>query len=63
MINVDIIKAEREAVIQNIAALEQNIGKLQQEIQQQTQNLIASKGAVLAFDRLLEQASKAEGAA
>ena len=49
----DTINKERELVVQNITNLEQQINALQQQLSQAQQNLIASKGAVLAFDRLL----------
>jgi hypothetical protein len=47
------INAERELVLQNIQQLEQNINILTQQLNQAQQNLLASKGAVIGFDRLL----------
>jgi len=47
------ITGERELVIQNIQQLEQNINILTQQLTQAQQNLIASKGAVMGYDRLL----------
>lgn len=47
------ITGERELVVQNIQQLEQNINILTQQLTQAQQNLIASKGAVMGYDRLL----------
>jgi len=47
------ITGERELVVQNIQQLEQNINILSQQLTQAQQNLIASKGAVMGYDRLL----------
>lgn len=47
------ISAERELVTQNIQQLEQNINILTQQLNQAQQNLLASRGAVIGFDRLL----------
>lgn len=47
------INAERELVLSNIQQLEQNINILTQQLNQAQQNLIASRGAVIGFDRLL----------
>lgn len=47
------ITGERELVIQNIQQLEQNINILTQQLTQAQQNLIASKGAVMGYERLL----------
>lgn len=54
MIDIEAVKQERANVVQNIANLEAQIGKLTQELQQANTNLIASRGAVMAFDRVLE---------
>jgi len=54
--NTDIvakITSERELVLQNIQQLEQNINILTQQLNQAQQNLLASKGAVIGFERLL----------
>lgn len=54
--NTDIVQkitGERELVIQNIQQLEQNINILTQQLTQAQQNLIASKGAVMGYERLL----------
>jgi hypothetical protein len=47
------INTERELVLSNIQQLEQNINILTQQLNQAQQNLVASKGAVIGFDRLL----------
>lgn len=62
MIDISKIQTEREAVLKNIQALEQQIATLSQQLQQANANLIASRGAVLAFDRLLETQEPAEKA-
>lgn len=54
MIDINSVQQERANVVQNIANLEAQIGRLNQELQQANANLIASRGAVLAFDRILE---------
>lgn len=54
MIDTTKIQTERETVLKNIQALEQQISQLSQQLQQAQTNLIASRGAILAFDRLLE---------
>ena len=56
------ITGERELVIQNIQQLEQNINILTQQLNQAQQNLIASKGAVMGYDRLLNAFSPAPAA-
>jgi len=50
---VQTITSERDLVLQNIQQLEQNINTLTQQLTQSQQNLIASKGAVMGYDRLL----------
>ena len=57
MIDIEAVKQERANVVQNIANLEAQINKLTQELQQANTNLIASRGAVMAFDRVLEVAN------
>jgi uncharacterized protein YegL len=57
-IEINTVKAERAVVAKNIQQLEGHIQKLNDELQQAHQNLLASRGAVLAFDRLLEVAEK-----
>lgn len=57
MIDIDIIKQERALVVQNINNLESAVNQLTSQLEQAKQNLTASKGAVLGFDRLLEIAS------
>ena len=47
------INTERELVGSNIKQLEENINNLTQQLNQAQQNLIASRGAVLAFERML----------
>lgn len=51
------INTERELVLSNIQQLEQNINILTQQLNQSQQNLVASKGAVMGFDRLLSSLS------
>jgi hypothetical protein len=52
------INTERELVLSNIQQLEQNINILTQQLNQSQQNLVASKGAVMGFDRLLSSLSQ-----
>jgi phage shock protein A len=47
------INTERELVGSNIKQLEENINNLTQQLNQAQQNLIASRGAVMAFERML----------
>jgi flagellar biosynthesis chaperone FliJ len=47
------INSERELVTSNIKQLEENINAMTQQLNQAQQNLIASRGAVMAFERLL----------
>ena len=47
------INTERELVGSNIKQLEDNINTLTQQLNQAQQNLIASRGAVMAFERML----------
>lgn len=47
------VTTERDLVIKNISQLEQEINSLTQNLSQAQQNLIASKGAVMGFDRIL----------
>ncbi len=47
------INSEKELVLQNIQQLEQNINILTQQLNQAQQNLLASRGAVIGFDRLM----------
>ena len=47
------INGERELVTSNIKQLEENINAMTQQLNQAQQNLIASRGAVMAFERLL----------
>lgn len=56
--DIEVIKKERDLVSQNITALESQINQLTGQLQQAQQNLIASKGAVIGFDRLLELAAE-----
>lgn len=51
------INTERELVISNIQQLEQNINILTQQLNQAQQNLVASKGAIIGFERLLASLS------
>jgi elongation factor P--beta-lysine ligase len=57
MIDIETIKQERALVVQNITNLESAVNQLTTQLEQAKQNLTASKGAVLGFDRLLEIAS------
>lgn len=52
-ISIDAIQAERAAVLQNITNLEGQVAQLNQQLQTLNSNLLASRGAVLAFDRVL----------
>lgn len=47
------INSERDLVTSNIKQLEENINAMTQQLNQAQQNLIASRGAVMAFERLL----------
>lgn len=58
-INIETVKKERELVSQNISALEAQINQLTSQLQQAQSNLIASKGAVIGFDRLIELSAEA----
>jgi len=51
------INTERDLVLSNIQQLEQNINILTQQLNQSQQNLVASKGAIMGFDRLLSSLS------
>jgi phage shock protein A len=62
MVNLPTIKQERANVVQNIANVEAHIAKLNQELQQANTNLIASRGAVMAFDRIIELESQKDPA-
>lgn len=63
-ITPEAIQQERSLVEKNIKALEEQIAQLSQQLQQAQTNLIASRGAILAFDRLSEvSAPKAESEA
>ena len=53
-ITPEAIQQERSLVEKNIKALEEQIAQLSQQLQQAQTNLIASRGAILAFDRLSE---------
>lgn len=65
-ITKEILQSERSMVQQNIQNLESQINKLNQELQQAQTNLIASRGALLAFDRIASvsdaQIEESEGA-
>lgn len=54
VITPEAIQQERSLVEKNIKALEEQIAQLSQQLQQAQTNLIASRGAILAFDRLSE---------
>lgn len=58
MINLDTVQKEKILVQQNIQNLEQQINALSAQLQQANANLLASRGAVLAYDRLFELASQ-----
>lgn len=63
-ITPEAIQQERSLVEKNIKALEEQITQLSQQLQQANTNLIASRGAILAFDRLSEVSTdKAESEA
>lgn len=53
-ITPEAIQQERALVEKNIKNLEEQIAQLSQTLQQAQTNLIASRGAILAFDRLSE---------
>jgi flagellar biosynthesis/type III secretory pathway chaperone len=53
-ITTESVQQERELVEKNIKALEEQINQLTQQLQQANTNLIASRGAILAFNRLVE---------
>jgi hypothetical protein len=53
-ITPEAIQQERSLVEKNIKTLEEQIAQLSQQLQQANTNLIASRGAILAFDRLSE---------
>lgn len=56
-ITPEAIQQERSLVEKNIKSLEEQIAQLSQQLQQAQTNLIASRGAILAFDRLSEVSS------
>ena len=56
-LNIETIQQERALVQQNIQNLEAQINQLNAQLQQTNANLLASRGAILGFDRLLELAS------
>lgn len=56
--DINVIKAERELVVQNIGNLEAQVNNLTAMLQQAQGNLLASRGAVAGFDRLLQLASE-----
>lgn len=63
-ITPEAIQQERSLVEKNIKNLEEQIAQLSQQLQQAQTNLIASRGAILAFDRLSEvSGTKAESEA
>jgi hypothetical protein len=63
-ITPEAIQQERSLVEKNIKTLEEQIAQLSQQLQQANTNLIASRGAILAFDRLSEvSAAKTESEA
>ena len=63
-ITPEAIQQERSLVEKNIKNLEEQIAQLSQQLQQAQTNLIASRGAILAFDRLSEvSTAKAESEA
>lgn len=55
-IDFQTVEKEKAQVQQNIQQLEQMINNLTNQIQQAQGNLMASRGAVLAYDRLIELA-------
>lgn len=61
-ITSEAVQQERALVEKNIKALEEQISQLSQQLQQANTNLIASRGAILAFDRLVEVSSPKESA-
>jgi hypothetical protein len=54
MTDIAIIQKEKLQVQDNIRNLEAQINALNAQLQQANANLLASRGAVLGFDRLLE---------
>jgi septal ring factor EnvC (AmiA/AmiB activator) len=63
VINIADIQKEKALVQQNIQNLETKISNLNSALQQTNANLLACRGAVLAFDRLLELIPKSEAPA
>lgn len=57
-IDFQTVEKEKAQVQQNIQQLEQMINNLTNQIQQAQGNLMASRGAVLAYDRLIELAKE-----
>ena len=58
IIDFQTVEKEKAQVQQNIQQLEQMINNLTNQIQQAQGNLMASRGAVLAYDRLIELAKE-----
>ena len=61
-ITSEAVQQERALVEKNIKALEEQISQLSQQLQQANTNLIASRGAILAFDRLVEVSAPKQSA-
>lgn len=57
-IDFQTVEKEKAQVQQNIQQLEQMINNLTNQLQQAQGNLMASRGAVLAYDRLIELAKE-----
>lgn len=58
IIDFQTVEKEKAQVQQNIQQLEQMINNLTNQLQQAQGNLMASRGAVLAYDRLIELAKE-----
>jgi hypothetical protein len=59
-IDINTVQQEKAQVQQNIQQLEQMINNLNGQLQQAQANLMASRGAVLAYERLTELSKAAD---
>jgi chromosome segregation ATPase len=58
--DLDTIKKHRESVQTNLNNLESHFAKLQKELEQVGQNIVACRGALMAYDGLMEPAQEAK---
>ena len=58
--NIENIKKHRESVQTNLNTLESQFAKLQKELEACGQNIVACRGALMAYDGLLEEGLKSE---